>query len=415
VEKQIADRHPKGTIINERYEIIKYVAEGGQKRVYEVKDLNMEIINKPIVLKEMKRSTQQDMDLAGMQLFEQESIILKSLSHPSLPKIFDFFIAQGTFYIIQEYIEGDTLDRYLAKGFMPEIKALDFSVQMAEFLDYLHSKKPAIIYRDLKPANVIVNNDSRLFICDLSGARLPGIGKYAEMVKVKTAGYFPSDTAHAGTDTDVYALGIVLYEMLTRYNVSKSNGKLPPIRELRETISPEVEMILNKSVFYNRLFRIRTAWEIRIELDEALRSLRKSAPIMDGTRKGPFASLYLFLHNCYLRSVKAMGPLMLLFLILGVPALPFLTHFFSEGKENVYKYLEPRTLYAFCPIALVVYLIWVRTMAYNSALAKMYQLFHQRIKLLGGFRFITILVTVNFITIIALYIIILLSMLGFIK
>jgi serine/threonine protein kinase len=413
VEKQIAERHPKGTVINERYEIIRFVAEGGQKRVYEVKDLNLEIINKPIVLKEMKRSTQQDMDLAGMQLFEQESIILKNLSHPSLPKIFDFFIAQGTFYIIQEYIEGDTLDRYLTRGYLPELKALDFSLQLADFLDYLHTKKPAIIYRDLKPPNIIVHNDSQLFVCDLSGALLPGIGKQAEMVKVKTAGYFPPDTAKSGPDTDVYSLGIVLYEMLTRYNVSRSDGTLPPIRELRDTISPEVEIILSKSVFYGRQFRIHTAWEMIIELEEAQRSLKKSAPISDGSSKGFFASLYLAFHNMYVRLVKALGPLTLLFLILGIPLLPFLLKFFSRGKEEFA--FDPTTVYYYCPIALIVYLIWVRTLSKKSSFGKIYKFFHRRIKLLGGFRMITILVTINFIIITALYLIILFSILGLIK
>ena len=411
MEKQ-QDRLPKGTVINERYEVLRFVGEGGQKRVYEVKDLNMQI-TKSVVLKEMKRSTSQDMDIVQMQLFEQESIILMKLSHSSLPKIYDFFIDQGTFYIVQEYIEGEGLDRVIAKGFLPESKAIRFSLQLAEFLDYLHSSHPPIIYRDLKPANVIVGSDSNLYIVDMSGALLPGIGKHAEMVKVKTAGYFPPDSPHGdpGTDTDVYALGVVLYEMLTRHNVSKAQGKLPPIDELRDGISIETKNILNKSALYGRLFRIHTAWEMRIELNEALHIIENLERLNETHDNRFFASLQIFFHNLWARAAKPLLPLVLLFLTLALPLIPIVAGFLLGGKTYS-DILNPLLALYICPVSLLIYIIWVRFFAHCAALGRFYKIFHKRRKYIGGVRLISILALGAYLIITALYLTIIANALG---
>ncbi len=400
MDKHAAEKLHKGTVINNRYEVLHFVAEGGQKRVYQVKDLELQI-NKDIVLKEMKKSTCSDMEIASMQLFEQESIILMQLSHSSLPKIYDFFIDQGTFYIIQEFIDGDELDRYLAKGFLPELQALEFSLQLAEFLDYLHSRKPAIIYRDMKPANVIVGKDLRLHIVDMSGALLPGIGRHAEMVKVKTTGYFPQDKkGDAGPDTDIYALGVCLYEMLTRYNVSRT--PLPPIDELRDNISPEMKNILGKAVFFGSSFRIKTAWEMKIELEEAIKSYKKARKARDKEKKGFLDSLYLMLHNGFAQTIKPLGPLLMLLLILGIPIIPYLFKFFS-GKSTD-RLLSGSIGNYLWPISLVIYVIWVRFMGRREWPGKLYQAFHRQTKLFGGYRLITILVVINFLIIAAVYV-----------
>lgn|GEM_PF-1268532 len=400
MDKHKEEKLQKGTVINNRFEVLRFIAEGGQKRVYEVKDLELQI-NKAIVLKEMKRSACSDMDIASMQLFEQESIILMKLSHPSLPKIYDFFIDQGTFYIIQEFIEGDELDRYLARGFLPELQALDFSLQLAEFLDYLHSSSPPIIYRDMKPANVIVGKDLRLHIVDMSGALLPGIGRQAEMVKVKTTGYFPPDKkGDSGKDTDIYALGICLYEMLTRYNVTKI--PLPPIDELRDNITPEMKNILGKAVFFGSSFRIKTAWEMKIELEEAIRSYNKAGRHRDKEKKGLFDSFYMMVHDFFVKTVKPLGPLIMLLLILGIPLVPFLYRFFS-GKSTD-QLLSGSIGNYLWPISLVIYIIWVRFMGSSELPGKIYKFFHRQTKLFGGYRLITILVVINFLIIAALYV-----------
>jgi len=409
VEKQ-TERLSKGTVINERYEILRWVGEGGQKRVYEVKDLNVAISGR-IVLKEMKRSTSQDMEVVQMQLFEQESIILMKLSHPSLPKIYDFFIAPGTFYIVQEYIEGEGLDVTVARGFLPELKALKLARQMAEFLDYLHCTKPPIIYRDLKPANVIVGSDSNIYIVDMSGALLPGIGKHAESVKVKTAGYFPPDSPHGnpGPDTDVYALGVVLYEMLTRYAVSK--GKLPPIEDLRDGISPETKTILNKGTLFGRFFRIHTAWEMRIELDEAIRSLEKRDAYQEKGRNRFFASLGVLFHDIWTHSMKPLAPLVMLFLTLGVPLVPLLASYLLGGKPYS-AIIDPVLLLYVCPLSFLTYLIWVRFMATAGPAGKIYRFFHTRRHFIASVRIISLLAIANYLLIISLYVNIIINILG---
>jgi serine/threonine protein kinase len=403
VEKQ-TERLTKGTVINERYEVLRFVGEGGQKRVYEVKDLNV-IIPKRIVLKEMKRSSSQEMEVAQMQLFEQESIILMKLSHHTLPKIYDFFIDQGTFYIIQEYIEGEGLDIIIAKGFLPELKALQLSLQLAEFLNYLHSSRPPIIYRDLKPANVIVGNDDNIYMVDMSGALLPGIGKYAEMVKVKTAGYFPPDSPHGepGTDTDVYALGMVLYEMLTRYGVSRSNGKLPPIDELRDGIAPETKNILNKTALFGRFFRIHTAWEARIELEGTIKSIRKRESFQAPGRNRFFSHFSILFHDLWTHTMKPLAPLAMLFLTLGLPLVPLVAGFVFEHLPYS-SIMNPLILVYFCPLSLIIYLIWVRFMAPLPPLGRLYKFLHKERHLIGGIRIISLMALSDLLFLIALYV-----------
>lgn len=405
MQKPSSERLSKGTIGNNRYKVIRFVGEGGQKRVYLVKDLNLEI-NKEIVLKEMKKGDSEEIYLAAMQIFEQEYILLKRLSHKVLPKIYYFFIYQiyqGTFYLIQEFIDGNELNGYLAKGFLSEEQTLEYTLQLAEFLNFLHTRKPPIIFRDMKPSNIIVGKDSNLYIVDMSGALLLGIGSHAKKVKVKTVGYYPPDAANdtPSPDKDIYALGVVLYEMLTRYGVAKSHGKLLPINELRDNISPEVENLLNKLIFFNRQFRIHSAWETELEIEEALRSLRKSRKNTEG-KKGALTSLYSFAHRFNTKYIKTTGPSFLLILIAGIPAIPLLGKFFFPEKGYISQFHRQITYY-FCIYAFIIYFIWVRALEQVKFLSKTYKLFHERRKFLGGYRIITLLVMLNFIVILLLY------------
>lgn len=400
--KPSSERLSRGTVINNRYEVLRFIGEGGQKRVYLVKDLNLEI-HKDIVLKEMKKGDSEEAYIVAMQLFEQECILLMRLSHRVLPKIYDFFIDQGTFYIIQEFIEGEQLDVHLSKGYLSEETALEYILQLARFLNFLHTRRPPIIFRDLKPANVIVGKDSHLYIVDMSGALLPGIGSQAERVVVKTVGYFPPDArgSAASPDNDVYSLGVVLYEVLTRYAVARTPGVFPPVSEFRDEVPPEVENLLNRMILFGREFRIRSAWEAELEIEEALRSLRRYKKTTENTR-GIFSSLYVFFHRAYVKHVKTVAPLLLLLLIVGIPIIPRISRFISHEHPSISGFPSYISYY-FCGYALCMYFIWVRAFGHVGFWGRLYKFFHRRIKILGNYRLITLLVILNFFIVLVLY------------
>ncbi|MDQ7824628.1 MAG: serine/threonine-protein kinase [Candidatus Eremiobacteraeota bacterium] len=398
--KDISERLPKGTVINSRYEILRYVGEGGQKRVYEVKDLNG-TITVPVVIKEMKKASTQEMNLVSMQLFEQESIILMKLSHPTFPKIYDFFVDQGTFYLIQEYIDGEDMDRALAKGIFSEEQALDYTMQLAAFLDYLHSNVPPIIFRDMKPGNVMIGKNGKLYIVDLSGALLPGIGKQAEAVIVKTAGYFPRDYQNACEATDIYAIGVTLYEMLTRHPIHKAGVKLPPLKNIRDGLSFETENLVNRLALYGKAFRLGKAWEAKMESEEALRSLKKYNRILQ--KEGFAASFSRFFHESHVKYLRPMGSLIFLLLIFGMFFIPHILHRFFNSTLLV-NVIPAFFLYCFSAFALLMYMIWTRLFSSHPGLSRIYRLFHSKIAWFGGLRPITLLVAVNFFIISAVYI-----------
>ncbi len=245
----------------------------------------------------------------------------------------------------------------------------------------------------------------------MSGALLPGIGKHAESVKVKTAGYFPPDSPHGdpGTDTDVYALGVVLYEMLTRYAVSK--GKLPPIEELRDGISAETKNILNKGALFGRLFRLHTAWEMRIELDEAIRSFKKREAYQEKEHNRLFSSMGILFHDLWTRTMKPMAPLIMLFLTLGLPIVPLLTGYLLGGKPYS-SIIDPLLLIYFCPLSFFIYLIWVRFMAHAGPVGKIYRFFHKRRHFIASVRIISLLAIANYLIILSLYVNIVINILS---
>jgi serine/threonine-protein kinase len=274
VVKQLA----ANTVLNGRYEIVRRIGGGGMGAVYLAKDRNLG--DAPRAVKEMVES---HLDPAQHEKaigdFKRESLLLTSLEHPSIPTIYDYFYDEtlGRFYLVMKYISGGDLAsrmRAAIGGRIDEKTVTDWGMQVADVLDYLHSRPKPIIYRDLKPANLMIDgNTGRVMLIDFGIARWVSQQEKG-VTAVGTMGYAPPElfSGRVQPASDVYSLGATMFHLLTAADPQDNPllifdfMKNPRPRQIAPSISTEMEQILMKAVEYRPEDRYRTAGDLRNEL-----------------------------------------------------------------------------------------------------------------------------------------------------
>jgi serine/threonine protein kinase len=247
--------------------------------VYLVED--QRIFGKKYALKEMLNTLADPAERTlALRQFEQEARILATLEHPNLPRIIDYFSEHGRQYLVMEFIEGQTLEEILESqpSFLSEAMVIDWALQLCNVLDYLHAHVPPIIFRDLKPSNVMLDVNGRVKLIDFGIARVFQPGKAHDTSALGTPGYAPPEQYGKGqTDarSDIYALGATLYHLLTRYNPSQSFFNLPPIRSINPNVSEAFEQVITKALSLDPAQR----WQSAKEMGLALRDLRDSKTV----------------------------------------------------------------------------------------------------------------------------------------
>jgi len=272
--KQLASN----TVLNGRYEIVRRIGGGGMGAVYLAKDRNLG--DAPRAVKEMVEShldpTQHEKAIGD---FKRESLLLTSLEHPSIPTIYDYFYDDnlGRFYLVMKYISGGDLAsrmRAAVGGRLDEKTVTDWGMQVADVLDYLHSRPKPIIYRDLKPANLMIDgNTGRVMLIDFGIARWVSQQEKG-VTAVGTMGYAPPElfSGRVQPASDVYSLGATMFHLLTGADPQDNPllifdfTKNPRPRQITPSISSEMEQILMRTVEYKPEDRYRTAGELRNEL-----------------------------------------------------------------------------------------------------------------------------------------------------
>jgi len=272
--KQLASN----TVLNGRYEIVRRIGGGGMGAVYLAKDRNLG--DAPRAVKEMVES---HLDPAQHEKaigdFKRESLLLTSLEHPCIPTIYDYFYdeALGRFYLVMKYISGGDLAsrmRAAVGGRLDEKTVTDWGMQVADVLDYLHSRPKPIIYRDLKPANLMIDgNTGRVMLIDFGIARWVSQQEKG-VTAVGTMGYAPPElfSGRVQPASDVYSLGATMFHLMTGSDPQDNPllifdfTKNPRPRQIAPSISSEMELILMRTVEYKPEDRFRTAGELRNEL-----------------------------------------------------------------------------------------------------------------------------------------------------
>jgi serine/threonine protein kinase len=267
---------PPGTILQERYEISAVLGLGGMGAVYEARDLRFSAVTKIIAVKEMNNSAADPrLRRMGIQNFEREANILASLSHPAIPKIFDYFSESNRSYLILEFIEGQNLEDVLDTHQQPftQEEAVDWALQICDVLAYLHSQKPPVIFRDIKPGNLMLKPDGRIMVIDFGIAKVFEHGQRGTMIG--TEGYSPPEQYRGVAEPrgDLYALGATLHHLLS--------GRDPrleppftfherPIHLFNPSVSTDLEAAVMKALAYDAQERFGSALEMAQALSHAL-------------------------------------------------------------------------------------------------------------------------------------------------
>lgn len=236
-----------GTVIDGKYEILKEIGRGGMSIVYLAMDKHL---NKQWAVKEIRKKGNGKNDEVIVNSLLAEANMMKKLDHPSLPRIVDIIDNGITIYVVMDYIEGESLDKVLNEfGAQPEEMVIGWAKQLCDALSYLHSQKPSIIYRDMKPANVMLKPEGNIKIIDFGIAREYKEQNLADTTVLGTKGYAPPEQYSGQTDprSDIFALGMTMHHLLT--GVDPRNGEpYASVRQWNPELSEGIEIIIDRCV-----------------------------------------------------------------------------------------------------------------------------------------------------------------------
>ena len=257
-----------GSIIDGKYKILNKVGQGGMSVVYLAMN---EKANKQWAIKEVRKDGVKDFELIKQGLIV-ETDMLKKLSHPSLPSIVDVIEDDNTFLIVMDYIQGNPLSKTLEEyGAQSQENVVEWAKQLCDVLGYLHSRKPPIIYRDMKPANVMLKPDGSITLIDFGTAREYKSKNIADTTCLGTIGYAaPEQFGGMGqTDarTDIYCLGATLYHLVTGMNPCEPPYEIKAIRQINPALSNGLEKIIMKCTQRDPDARYQSCAELMYDLE----------------------------------------------------------------------------------------------------------------------------------------------------
>lgn len=257
-----------GSVIDGKYKILRMVGKGGMSVVYQAVN---EKANKIWAIKEVRKDGVQNFEVVKQNLIV-ETELLKRFNHPNLPSIIDVIDSEGSFLIVMDYIEGNSLSKALeTDGAQSQDDVIEWAKQLCDVLGYLHSRKPPIIYRDMKPANVMLKPDGNISLIDFGTAREFKSTSVEDTTCLGTQGYAAPEQygGHGQTDarTDIYCLGATMYHLVTGHNPSKPPYEMYPIRHWNPTLSSGLEEIIIKCTQRNPDDRYQSCSELLYALE----------------------------------------------------------------------------------------------------------------------------------------------------
>lgn len=261
----------KGTLIHNRYRIVDILGQGGMGSVYRAIDENLGVA---VALKENLFTTDE-----YARQFRLEAVILANLRHPNLPRVSDHFVVgdMGQ-YLVMDFIEGEDLRYRMERlGMLDEDDAVHVGAAMCDALTYLHTRKPPILHRDIKPGNVKISPDGHIYLVDFGLAKVYQSASQATTTgaRAMTPGYSPPEqygTARTDPRTDIYSLGATLYAALTGIIPedglarAMDNADLTPLRKRNSKVSRKLSAAIEKAMAVDPSDRYQTAEDFKSAL-----------------------------------------------------------------------------------------------------------------------------------------------------
>ena len=274
-----------GVVLQGRYEILGSVGSGGMAMVYKARDLRFEKASRICAVKEMF-NTAPDARLRDLyrQHFDREANVLASLNHHAVVKVFDYFSEGDRTYLVMEFIDGQNLEVLIeqSSGPIAQEKVINWAIQVCDVLSYLHTHEPEpIIFRDLKPSNIILDQHNRIVLIDFGIAKVFQGAQRGTMIG--TEGYTPPEQYRGAAEPrgDLYALGATMHHLLTKHDPQEEppfTFHERPIRSLNPEVSQRLESIVNKALEYEVEKRFESAQEFKRALQDLLRPTAMAMP-----------------------------------------------------------------------------------------------------------------------------------------
>src|SRR6266852_8091334 len=278
-------RLPPQSLLQQRYVIVGQAGKGGMGAVYQAVDTRE--THRRVAINEMSQGHLSDAGLAeATAQFQREATLLGRLSHPNLPHIYDAFNERGRSYLVMDFIDGKTLLQLLKEsGFrpLPVAQVLGYALQLCDVLAYLHQQHPPIIFRDLKPTNVMVTANGHVFLIDFGIARIFKEGQEQDTTLLGSPGYAAPEqhgSAQTNPRSDLYSLGATLHCCLTGRDPYHAEDRFafPPVRQYNPQVPIEFDQLIQRLLALDEQQRPASA----IEVQQALTKIRQQAT--DDTR-----------------------------------------------------------------------------------------------------------------------------------
>jgi outer membrane protein assembly factor BamB/tRNA A-37 threonylcarbamoyl transferase component Bud32 len=302
-----------GRVLQERYEIRGVLGMGGFSAVYQARDLRFPNVTKLCAVKEMvNHAPDPQMRAVALQNFEREANILATLNHPAIPKVYDYFSEDNRAYLVMEFIDGRDLEAVISDGtgFLPQDQILAWALQLCDVLAFLHSHSPPIIFRDMKPSNIMLDKHGQIRLIDFGIAKNFQPGQKGTMIG--TEGYSPPEQYRGIADqrTDLYALGATLHHLLSRQNPQVEppfSFHERPITAANPNVDPEFAQIVMRALEYEPDRRYASPEEMKRAL-LALRPAGKiSMPMVNLAGSSELTPLWTFACEDEIRSAPAVA------------------------------------------------------------------------------------------------------------
>lgn len=275
----------RGTVLDNRYEILGIIERGGMGAVYKALDRRLDNV---CAVKEMREHFEkEEYRIYAIEKFKSEALILSKLRHPNIPRVWDYFIENNRYYLVMDFIEGTNLHKILysrPEKRCEEDEITNWAIQVCDVLSYLHHQDPPIVYRDIKPANIMITKENRVMLVDFGIARI--FKPKARGTMIGTQGYSPPEQYRGNVDTrsDIYALSATMHHMLSGKDPQlDAPFSFVPIKELRSDISDHISAIIDKCLKFKREERFSSVDEMK----DALEGKIKLTPSVEPPKQIP--------------------------------------------------------------------------------------------------------------------------------